>query len=176
MTVHLDEFHEPQDIFIDANIFTYFALRNPIYQTACTNFLARVEEGSVHAVTTQFVLNETFYALLVGKGSEVLGTTKIKRIKEHLTKDASLAEQCYQVCADFHVYISALQSKGLRIVDVGYELQVAALEMGSRYCLLPTDALHVATCQLHNINHMATCDSHFERIPWLQVWKPRAIR
>ena len=39
----LTNFVQDAEIFIDANIFTYFALQNPTYQAACTAFLARVE-------------------------------------------------------------------------------------------------------------------------------------
>ncbi len=42
----------------------------------------------------------------------------------------------------------------------------------ARYLLLPTDALHVATCQQHGIRHCATADAHFERVDSLPVWRP----
>jgi predicted nucleic acid-binding protein len=117
-------------------------------------------------------LNEVFYALLVGKGSELLASTKISKIRQHLTRDIALSAACYKVCRDFWGYLSALQATGLRIVSVGAHEQDASLSLGSRYLLLPTDALHVATCQHHNVSHCATADVHFEKVDLLQVWKP----
>jgi predicted nucleic acid-binding protein len=67
--MRLADFTLEADIFMDANIFTYFALQNPTYQAACTAFLSRIEGGEVRGVTSVFALNEAFYAMLVGKSS-----------------------------------------------------------------------------------------------------------
>jgi predicted nucleic acid-binding protein len=170
--VNLAHFTGQDEIFVDANIFTYFALDTTEYQDACADFLTLVEQGEIHAVTSDFVLNEVFYALLVGKGSELLGSTRITTIKKHLTQDAALSNACYQVCRDFWGYLTALQATGLRIISVSAHEQEVSLDLGSRYLLLPTDALHVATCQRHGIRHCATADIHFEKVDLLQIWKP----
>ena len=52
----LADFAQDAEIFIDANIFTYFALQNPTYQAACTAFLGRVEAGEVRGVASVFSL------------------------------------------------------------------------------------------------------------------------
>jgi hypothetical protein len=168
----LDDFRSSQPIFVDANIWTYFALNTEPFQASCAAFLYRVEAGQVLAVTSNAVLNETFYAILVGKAAAELQTTKVKQIHRHLTQDADLLVVCYQACLDFAGYIDGLVQVGLQILAVGYRTQVAALELGRRYGLLPTDALHAATCQRYEINHIATADAHFERVPFLQVWQP----
>ena len=108
----------------------------------------------------------------MGKGSELLETTKITRIKKQLTRDASLSAACYKVCQDFWSYLIALQAAGLRVVNVSDHDQGASLTLGSRYLLLPTDALHVAICQHYGIVHCATADTHFEGVDLLQVWMP----
>jgi predicted nucleic acid-binding protein len=172
--MNLADFSGEAEIFVDANIFTYFALGTPVYQDACAEFLQRVEGKQIHAVTSDFVLNEVFYALLVGKGSELLATTKITTIKKRLTEDASLSAACYQVCEEFWGYLLALQAEGLRVVSVGAREQERSLALGSRYRLLPTDALHVATCQQYGVAHFATADAHFERVDFLQIWQPEA--
>ncbi len=171
--MNLAHFTGQDEIFVDANIFTYFALGTAEYQDACTDFLTRVEQSKIHAVTSDFVLNEVFYALLVGKGSELLASTKITKIKRHLTQDAALSAACYKVCSDFWGYLTALQATGLRIVSVSAHEQETSLRLGSRYLLLPTDALHVATCQYHGIHHCATADVHFEKVDLLQIWTPK---
>jgi predicted nucleic acid-binding protein len=172
--MNLGDFSGDAEIFVDANIFTYFALGTPAYQDACAEFLKHIEDKHIHAVTSDFVLNEVFYALLVGKGSELLSTTRITTIKKHLLQNSALAEACYQVCQDFWGYLLALQAEGLRIVNVSAREQENSLAIGGRYLLLPTDALHVATCQQYGIVHCATADAHFERVDFLQVWQPVA--
>lgn len=172
--MNLADFPGQDDIFVDANIFTYLALGTAAYQDACADFLNRVEQGQVQAVTSDFVLNEVFYALLVGKGSELLQTAKLKAIKQQLTQNAALAAACYQACRDFWGYLEALQHAGLRVIHVSAHEQEQSLLIGSRYLLLPTDALHVATCQCYRIRHCATADEHLERVDFLQVWRPLA--
>ncbi|MBN1220564.1 MAG: type II toxin-antitoxin system VapC family toxin [Anaerolineae bacterium] len=173
--MELSRFAADTEIFIDANIFTYFALQNPIYQAACTAFLSRVETGEVRAIASVFSLNEAFYTMLIGKGSELLNSTKIKQIKAKLAADPTFATACYQACLDFSRYVTILRATGLRLVEVDYDLQVKALPLGHKYCLLPTDALHVATCQHYGILHIATTDSHFEQVELLTVWKPAPV-
>ena len=125
----------------------------PEYQGACSDFLSRVEQGEIHAVTSDFVLNEGFDALLVGKGSELLASTRIARIKKQSTQDATLSAACYKVCLDFWGNLTVLQTAGLGIVSISAHEQEASLRLGSQYPLLPTDALHVATCQQRGIRH-----------------------
>lgn len=168
----LDDFSTPAPIFVDANIWTYFALNSEPFQTSCTAFLYRIEAGQVSAVISTAVLNEVFYATLIGQAAADLQTTKVKQIHRHLSQDAQLAERCYQVCLDFVRYIDRLKQAGLQILSVSYQTHVASLEMGRRYSLLPTDALHVAVCQRHAINHIATADTHFQSVSFLQVWQP----
>lgn len=172
--MQLANFDGDDEIFIDANIFTYFALKNPSYQAACTDFLLRIETGEVQAVASVFSLNEAFYTMLVGKGSEILNSTSIKQIKSRLAKDTAFSVSCYQACLDFSQYVTILRATGLRLIDVDYDLQVQALPIGRKYRLLPTDALHVATCQQYDISHIATADAHFEQVDLLTTWKPES--
>ena len=101
-----------------------------------------------------------------------MGTDKVRKVKDKLATDKDFAGQCYQACTDFLDYVAVLQAKGLAIADVGHDLLPASLDMGSRYQLLATDALHVATCQTYGLKHIATNDSHFDRVDILHVWKP----
>ncbi|OGO38876.1 MAG: hypothetical protein A2Z03_04495 [Chloroflexi bacterium RBG_16_56_8] len=169
----LPEYVSSDEIFIDANIWSYFALRNPNFQTDCTQFLERVEQGQVRGATSNFVLNEVIHVILIGKGSEILQTDRISKIKEQLKKDAELSAQCYKACSDFLDYVNVLKAKGLRIIDVGQDVIAASLDLGKTYKLLATDALHTATCQAQSIKHIATNDADFDNVSFLAVWKPQ---
>lgn len=168
----LVDFHHTAPIFVDANIFTYFALCNSTFQVDCTAFIERIERGEIRAVTSTFVLNETYYALLIGKGSEVLNTTSLKRIKKSLVSDSLIVTKCYDVCEEFDDYVHVLQAKGLQVLEISQETLSLSLTLGKKYRLLPTDALHVATCRQMNITHIATADVHFDRIDDLHIWEP----
>ncbi len=168
----LRDFALDEAIFIDANIFAYFAVAGSPFQAACTQFLSRVEEEQIQAITSTAVLNEAFYAVLITKAAEELNSTRTAYLRKRLGKDKILSSTCYRTCQDFSQYTQTLMSHGLTILEAGYDLYVAALSLGPIYQLLPTDALHVATCQHYNISHIATADAHFKRISSLQVWPP----
>lgn len=168
----LADFSAAQPIFIDANIWTYFALNTEPFQASCTAFLYRVEMGQITAITSVAALNEAFYAILVGKAAAELQSTKIKQIHRQLMQDKDLARACYEVCRQFAGYLQGLMQAGLQMLPLDYQTQVAALDLGAQYQLLPTDAVHVATCQRYEIDHIATADTHFERVSFLQVWGP----
>ncbi|MDM8531412.1 type II toxin-antitoxin system VapC family toxin [Anaerolineales bacterium HSG25] len=106
--MNLTEYSEAAPIFIDANIWTYFALNSEPFQESCSTFLYGIEIGQINGVTSTAVLNEVFYAILVGKASLELQSTKIKRIHRHLKQDTELSAICYQACVDFTTYIEAL--------------------------------------------------------------------
>jgi predicted nucleic acid-binding protein len=168
----LDDFAASDEIFIDANIWSYFALRNPDFQKVCTRFFERIEQNEIRGATSNFVLNEVVHVVLIGKGSESLKSAKVSGIKAKLTEDANLAAQCYKACNDFLDYVNVLKTKGLRVIEVGSDVIAASLDIGKNHKLLATDALHAATCQAHDIKHIATNDADFERVTFLTVWKP----
>jgi predicted nucleic acid-binding protein len=170
--MNLDDFAISEPIFVDANIWTYFALNTEPFQASCAAFMYRIEAGHISAVISNAVLNEVFYAILVGKAAAKLQTTKIKQIHRHLRQDRTLSAGCYQACLDFTQYVDKLSQTRLQIVSVDYKTHVTSLKIGHQYGLLPTDALHAATCQQLQINHIATADAHFEQVPFLQVWQP----
>ncbi len=41
-----------------------------------------------------------------------------------------------------------------------------------RHNLLSSDAIHVSSCKIHNIEYMATNDSDFKRVDFLNLWMP----
>ena len=43
--MNLDDFTGADPIFVDANVFTYFALGMMTYQESCTEFLSKIEQG-----------------------------------------------------------------------------------------------------------------------------------
>ncbi len=115
LLMQLDSFAGLETIFIDANIFAYFAVSNPAFEKSCGDFFSRILTEQIQAATSTFVLNESFYAIT---------------------------------------------------------LNAASFALGRQHLLLPTDALHLATCRHYGIHHIATADHHFDNVADLMVWKP----
>lgn len=62
--------------------------------------------------------------------------------------------------------------ENLRIVEIDRETFDTALGYSKNYCLLSNDAIHVATMKKYGITNIATNDPDFERVDWINVWKP----
>ena len=45
-------------------------------------------------------------------------------------------------------------------------------EVNKKYGLLSNDAIHVATMKRQGITNIATNDPDFERVEWINIWKP----
>ena len=46
------------------------------------------------------------------------------------------------------------------------------VKVSKKYWLMATDAFHVATMKRYGITNIATNDPDFERVEWINVWKP----
>ena len=64
------------------------------------------------------------------------------------------------------------QIENLTIVGVEREALDLALEFSWKYGLLATDAIHAATMKMEGLSILATNDRDFERVDWLQLWRP----
>jgi len=58
------------------------------------------------------------------------------------------------------------------IVGVGRDVFDLALVFSQKYRLLSTDAIHAATMKMEGLSILATNDRDFERVDWLNLWKP----
>ncbi len=73
----------------------------------------------------------------------------------------------------FYDYLNLLISKGhLKVLSLDYSISRIALKCAREYRLLPRDALHIACCKAFGIKEMATNDADFERVGFLNLWKP----
>ena len=165
----LDGFNLSKSIFIDANIFIYVSQSEPIYGRACIDFLERVEYMEIKAITTPAVLNEVSYKLLIAKAGELLDTDRFWKIHEEL-KDQKFIRTCYEIIEEFRDYIDTLC--GLRVEDVRVDDFNRSVDLGSKFGLVTTDSYHAAVMERLGIEHIATNDSDFERVDFIEVWNP----
>lgn len=72
---------------------------------------------------------------------------------------------------NFNAVTKLFENLRVEILSVEYKCK-EIVEFISRYSLLPNDAIHVATMKRHRIENIATNDKDFERVEWINVWKP----
>jgi len=59
----LKEFNLEETIFIDANIFSFHHLNHPEFGEVCTNFLQRIEDKKLRAMTSNSVIDEVAFVI-----------------------------------------------------------------------------------------------------------------
>jgi predicted nucleic acid-binding protein len=159
-----------RQVFIDANIFTYLLTGHPVYGRSCQNLLEKVERGDIEAFISPLVIDEVSYVLMVQTARKTVGPQDARSIKKAML-DAW--QDSLMPVAEFHGYLDVLISKGhLKVLTLDYSISKIALECARDYRLLPRDALHTACCKAFGVKEMATNDGDFERVSFLNLWKP----
>ena len=129
MAEKLSDFTLDEPIFVDANIFDYHHANHPRFGSDCTDFLKKIENGTVHAVTSNVVQQEAMYYLQMHKGELLLGTPDRSRIHAKIAADATFAEACWKAAEEFLNLLDALRSATLTLfeVDSSHAHQIAEL-------------------------------------------------
>lgn len=154
------------EVFIDSNIFTYHLSGHKIFGEPCRDFLRRVERKEYDGYVNNIVISEVLMnflksELLISKG---IAPHKVAR---KIKRDPSLIE-----LVDFDVVTMLFDGLDLNTSFIGFGCVEVTMLM-EKCNLLPNDALHLATMKRYGITNIATNDGDFERVPWLNVWKPR---
>ena len=159
-----------RQVFIDANIFTYLLTGHPTYGRSCQKLLEKVEQGTIEAFISPLVIDEVSYVLMVQTARRTGSPNDARSIKKAMLY---AWQDCLVPVREFHGYLDVLISKGhLKVLSLDYSISKIALECASEYRLLPRDALHTACCKAFGVKEMATNDADFERVGFLNLWKP----
>ncbi len=159
-----------RQVFIDAIIFTYLLTGHPTYGRSCQKLLEKVEGGTIEAFISPLVIDEVSYVLMVQTARRTGSPNDARSIKKAMLY---AWQDCLVPVREFHGYLDVLISKGhLKVLSLDYSISKIALECASEYRLLPRDALHTACCKAFGITEMATNDADFERVGFLNLWKP----
>ena len=59
----INEIKNGETVFIDANIFVYFLVKQRVYYEDCLNLFTRIEEGKLTGFVNQFVLAEVLFSI-----------------------------------------------------------------------------------------------------------------
>lgn len=162
-----------ENIFVDANIFIYHLDKSSPYHLSCTHFLTKVENQEIETFTSTLVIDEILYGCLLLKASQMHPKLSINALKKRIGKDKKLVQECYKFVEEVFNYIEILRIIGnLIILEINFEIIKHSIPIAKEYSLLPRDAIHLATCQMFKIEHIATTDAHFHKIPFFTIWSP----
>ena len=164
----LDEIETGTTIFIDANIFLYEILDHWKYAEPCNSFLEHINMGKYHALMSVLICNEVFHRVVIAEVVEKYDIEP-KSAVNYLKKNWGIVKELNKAW-DAILNINAIEN--LEIVEIDREIFGVALKYSKKYGLLSNDAIHLATMKRHGLTNVATNDGDFERVEWLNIWKP----
>jgi predicted nucleic acid-binding protein len=170
MPKRLDEFSAKQPIFIDANIFLSHAFD---VNSACVDFLQKVESSSVKAVTSSLVLEEVFFKLLMQSASNFVEKATVDKLKSAMRNDTN-KQQIFKPVREYGKYIRILKDAGMTILALKGEDMMLAIDKAETHNLIIADAAHLAVMEQKGIVHIASADGDFAAIPTITQWSPAA--
>lgn len=153
-------------LFLDANIFLYFLLRDARYGARCQSLLRRVEIGDLIGFTDPLVLSETLYLFVK---THVVATHKLSP-----ERFLAFAKRHPQDVArvDITPVMALFAMESLRVVTPPQHIVLELWPLAHREGLLPNDAYHLITMRFLNLSCIASNDADFTRLPDLTVWRP----
>src|SRR5438067_1164746 len=152
------------EILIDANILVYALAGN---SPNCVAFLQRCASADVQAFVTLDILADACHKLMV--------------IEAHMKgfiqrANASSLQGKTTVIRQLSEYWSHVQSlTGVAILPLDEFRFQRAHPLRRQYGLMTNDSLLVAAAEIFGINSLATNDSDFDGVPWINVYKPTDI-
>ncbi len=167
----LPNFGADERIFIDANIFIYNALDDPRYAESCSDFLRQVETNKLKGVITPHVMDEVLFKILIAEASQHIENFTLPNLKKEM-KNSSFSSKVYKPVREYSEYLTELTYGGLEILTIDGGLVEKSIDLGLRYGLLTTDAIHLSTMKQYGIINIATNDSDFERVESVTIYKP----
>jgi len=153
-----------EKVFIDSNILTYHLLNDPVYGMRCKDFIKRTENNEYEGFISPIIVSEVLFNFIKATIVKTYGI-KPKEVVFFLKSNPKVIS-----------YINVESVKDLfkifRIISIS-ELEVEeSYKAIKNYSLLTNDAFHVATMKEYDIKNIATSDGDFERVNWINVWKP----
>lgn len=163
----MKDIRDGTSVFIDANIFIYDILAVPEYVGSCSSFLKRVETGEIKGVTSILVISEVIHKLMFSELIERYGVKPkdvLLRMKNNPELIASLEK--------YRDIILKIGQIGISVIPNSDKTHEIASEIIKKYNLMSNDAINAALMRHHGITCIATNDSDFDRVDFLNVWKP----
>jgi predicted nucleic acid-binding protein len=155
-------------VFIDANIFVYhFCSTQDNLSNHCSDFLFKVEQDHIQAMTSTFVVAEVLHRAMIFEAIEKTGLPPQGAMKK-LKKDPKLIKSLnhYQEIPNIVTDI------GIQIVTISLPTLLASAEWRTKYGIMVNDSIILAAMSHYKISNLVTNDSDFKNIPEITVWKP----
>jgi len=165
----LDDIKTGASVYLDSNIIIYDATDHLQYGKSCRNFLKRIEMGEISAITSSLTLTETLHKLIIIDLCEIKGIKAWKALRLIKDNPKVLGE-----LREPYIAIDKMQNlPNLKIVSLTPQIAEMCKDFVKTYLLMSNDSVHLATMQTYGIKNLASNDSDFERVDWINLYKPK---
>ena len=152
------------EIFIDTSVFISYLSKDENYDKAEKVFNL-IEKSEIKPITSDFMINEVVFKIMMFELFD-LGAKNVHSAKKMFTKGVNLKRSMKTF-----TFFGELLKYNLSILN--FTLTPENLMLWKRiiedYRLFPTDALIAATCKHYSIKKIATFDTDFKRVDFLEV-------
>lgn len=154
-------------IFLDANTLVYHFSSEPLYGTACSQLLQRIENQEIHGLTSTHILTEMAHRIMT---IEAIGAFSwpLAGIAQRLRRHPAQVQQL----ARFHNAVERVLHSRIQILTIAAPLAAAGTRLSQQTGLLSNDALIVAVMQANGLTNLASSDRDFDRVIGLTRYKP----
>jgi len=155
---------EGAGVFVDANVFVYHFVGA---SSECTALLRRCESGEVQGSTSALVLAEVCHRLMMIEAVE-RRLVAAGNVARKLARRPDVVRQL----AAHDASIQAIPAMGIEIVGVTEATIRLGLRHQSRYGLLTSDSLIVASMQQRGVRLLATADRRLAIVDDVEIRVP----
>jgi predicted nucleic acid-binding protein len=157
--------------FVDANIFSYHlatATTDIALSEAGSDFLERVERGSVIALTSTVAVAEATHKVMLADATVRYGLPAKGR-PQYLQRHGHLIS----ALSEHKKVAELIRALKIRVESVTLDLLERAADCSIQYQLLTNDSLTIAVMEKLGLTNIVTNDDDFNSVAGLTVWKPR---
>ncbi len=153
-----------EKVFVDSNILTYHLFNDPVHGKRCKEFIGRAENDEFEGFISPIVVSETLFNFI-----------KANIVKDYRIKPkevVSFLKANPKIISKIDIRKSSDLFKIFSVLPISESEVEECYRAIKDHALLTNDAFHVATMKGHGITDIATNDPDFDRVEWLNVWKP----
>ncbi|MEM7532956.1 MAG: type II toxin-antitoxin system VapC family toxin [Chloroflexota bacterium] len=167
MKKHLSLIPKDDDVMLDANMIVYALQPASPYHESCRELLEHGFKKTISLHTTVHVVSDVIHRIMVEEIREMGLTDKVN--------PATFLKKRPQIIPKLNRYKTVLRDLkrvGLDILPVSHQDLHGSRIHREQHGLMANDSLIVAVMRREKIQHLATNDRDFERVPDIKVWYP----
>jgi predicted nucleic acid-binding protein len=155
------------NVFIDANVLIYHFAPHPTLQPCCQQPLMRVSTGEIGGFTSSAVLSNVAHRLMTYEAADKYGWS-MTGLAYHLQRHP----EELKALTRFGQAVEEVPGFGVQVHAVDASHVFVAARLSQQHGLLSGDALVAALMQAHGMTNLASGDTDFDRVPWINRFAP----